>query len=86
MVFAPVQPILAKIPATTLTATIAGKQLDPQTFDKPGEQRYERAVPARLDTLAYSRFWPKFQGDLQFRPDVHHDQLSLALHGDWRQT
>jgi hypothetical protein len=40
--------ILAKIPSTTLTATISGKQLEPQTFDKPGEHRYEREVPASL--------------------------------------
>lgn len=40
--------VLAKIPSTSLSATIAGKQLEPQTFDKAGEHRYERMVSADL--------------------------------------
>lgn len=42
------EPVLAKIQATTLSASIGGTSLEPAKLDKPGEFVYTREVPASV--------------------------------------
>jgi hypothetical protein len=40
------EPVIAKVGATRLSATISGSAVEPETYSKPGEYTYSRDVPA----------------------------------------
>ncbi len=40
------EPILAKLKAVTISATVNGKPLEPATFNQAGPQEYKKSVPA----------------------------------------
>ncbi len=44
------EPILTKLQAITISATVNGKPLEAATYDKAGPQEYKKSVPAALLT------------------------------------
>jgi hypothetical protein len=46
--FAVPDPVIAKLKAVSLTASINGQPLGPETYTQPGEFTYSREVPAKL--------------------------------------